>query len=109
MLRVQVAPTDSTDGLFKAVRSHDVMRSQVWREIERLGCSLVPRGRDVVRLELGFRLCVGGLNGEARDKEELTLSLSTIQRRWTPPQRTRKCGSPPNADPSRWTQPVDDR
>ena len=108
VLRVQIV---SSDGLFKALRSHDVTQSQVWREIERLGCGLVPRGRNVVRLEICFRLCVFGLNSEARDEvEELTLWVcQRLDADEPSPNTLENADLPANTDPGQWTQPVDDR
>ena len=72
---------------------------------------LVARGRDVAHLESGFRLCVLGLNGEARDKvEEFTLWVCQQLNTDKPsPNTLKNVDLPASVDPGRWAQLMDDR
>ena len=108
MLRVQLAPSDS---LFKALRSHDLTRSQVWREIERLGCGLAPRDRNVMRSEPGFRPWIFRLYDEIKEKVgELTLWVCQRLNVDEPRLNTLEdVDLPIITDPCQWAQPVNDR
>ena len=75
-------------------------RSQIWREIERFGWGLVPRGQDVVQSEPYFRFCAFRLNDGIKEKVGTHLPGLSKPDEYAPrPNTLKNADLPAGADP----------